>query len=92
MSNNPIVAQIGDVKIRPVNCYRVSLTADELTKLAEIRLLTGLSISKIIAVQGRSCMQCGCDNATITVPKNILSAKKQTSGGHKKTNTLTDGQ
>ncbi len=43
-----------------------------------------LSFSKIIALQGRPCQQCGCDNAMIPVKKGLLSVVKQSSGLHPK--------
>lgn len=80
MSKNPIIATVGTMDIREHNSVRVSLSGDEYLKLATIAKDTGLSISKIIALMSRECQQCGCNNITITISKNVLSAKKQATG------------
>lgn len=95
MSKSPIIATVGKMEIREHNVISISLSGDELIKLAKIAQETKLSVSKIIALMGRECQQCGCNNITITIPKNVISGKKQASGNsqfYTQVNKPEDGQ
>jgi hypothetical protein len=80
MKGNPILYYIGDIAIRKANQLSISLSETEMAKAAEVSVRTGLSIPKIIALQGLPCQKCGSNE--IVIPKSILSTKRTASGGN----------
>ncbi len=76
---NPILSYVGEIPIRKRNYVRLELNDNEYTKLAEIALKTNLSIAAIIAYLAQPC-SCGISSITITIPKGLLSTKKNKSG------------
>lgn len=76
---NPILYYIGGIPIRKKNQLSISVGEAEMIRLVEASIDTGLSIPKIIALQGQPCQNCGKDN--IAIPKGILNIKKNLQGG-----------
>jgi hypothetical protein len=86
--NNPVVKTIGAVKIRKINTFSLRLNEFEFERLVRNSLISGLSVSKIIALSAQACPVCGNDHVNITIPLGLLSARKQATGSsvHKRPN------
>lgn len=82
--SNPIVCVHHGFEVRRYNQVNISLSDHEYIKALDAHVASGklLSLGKILALQGQPCQQCGNDNFTLLVPKNILSIKKGGSGGN----------
>lgn len=69
--DNPVITKIGGIEIRKVNYVKIKLSDVEMLRLVAVHEQTGMSLSRILAMQGRSCTKCGNDN--ITIPREILN-------------------
>lgn len=76
-SKNPVVVTIDGTEIRETNWITIKYNANEYARLIRISKLTGISPSKIIALSSQACPVCGNDHVALTIPLNLLSAKKQ---------------
>lgn len=83
---NPVVFEYRGFSVKRSNPVKLNLDEREYKRLIDAYHDAdgALSFSKIIALQGRPCQQCGCDNALIPVKKGLLSIVKQSSGVHPK--------
>lgn len=79
---SPVVCRIGNIEIRESNPITVTLNSTEYEKVVKASIATGLSVNKIIALQGQACTKCGHNEIALIIPKGILSIKKGNNGGN----------
>lgn len=75
---NPIIRYIGGIAIRKKNQLSICVDEQEMVRLIEVSIETGLSIPKIIAMQGQPCQNCGNDN--IVIPRGLLRTDRKQTG------------
>jgi hypothetical protein len=75
-----VLYKIGEIEIRKINFINLKLGEHEYARLAKASLLSGLPISKLIALSAQPCNVCGNDQVHISINLGMLSTKKQMTG------------
>jgi hypothetical protein len=87
---NPVLYEIGGVKIRKDNYQKIRFNEAEYARLAKQAMLSGVSIAKIIALSAQPCTVCGNDHVAINISLALISTKKQLSGRNKKPESIKE--
>lgn len=77
---NPIIKEFDGQNIRRDNFIKIKFNPTEYERLLRLSKITGIPMTKIVALSSQPCPICGNDHVAITIPLGLLSTKKQLTG------------